>query len=345
MFIMNVRTAWNDYFPSTSTFNLTSQTYNSRQNPSNTAAYVSNCLFASITTSDHGSALSCTSTQYLLVESTSFFSCKTSANRGAIYFNNQNNGQCVLYEVCGYDCCTTNSNSYQFGDIYVSNSVSSKNYVNYSSISRCVNVNAWYTFDIYYGNIRCPSVNMSMNKYSGRSLYCIPSTSSNSVTCSLTYSSFADNYASSHTCLYLWTSGAGFEIKNCNIIRNTQGSLSSEGTIATAGNLFVEDSCIIDNIANIIFYQGNSNYRITLSNCTVDKTINNGYLTTQNTVTKSFILALNHMSTENCHSEYDSAGYLTPIIQTPSSSKNQNHYCECEKFIYRPQHRNMVSLI
>jgi hypothetical protein len=160
----------------------------------------------------------------------------------------------------------------------------------------------------------------------------------------LTYSSFADNYASSHTCLYLWTSGAGFEIKNCNIIRNTQGSLSSEGTIATAGNLFVEDSCIIDNIANIIFYQGNSNYRITLSNCTVDKTINNGYLTTQNTVTKSFILALNHMSTENCHSEYDSAGYLTPIIQTPSSSKKQKHCYTGERlFNWCPQ-VNFISL-
>jgi predicted nucleic acid binding AN1-type Zn finger protein len=101
--------------------------------------------------------------------------------------------------------------------------------------------------------------------------------------------------------------------KSCNILRNTQVS-SSEGTIKSDGNLMIEDSCILGNTATNIFY-AYSSYIITLSlsNCTVDKTSNNGYLTTQNTVTKSFILGLNNMSTQNCHSEYDSAGDLTAV--------------------------------
>jgi hypothetical protein len=105
------------------------------------------------------------------------------------------------------------------------------------------------------------------------------------------------------------------------------------------------DSCILGNIAHHIFYQESSSHRITLSNSTIDSTSNNGYLTTQNTVTKSFILALNHMSTQNCHSEYDSVGHLTPIIQTPSSSKKQKNYCTEHKYRLMLRDENIVSLI
>jgi hypothetical protein len=341
MFILNVRTAWNDYFPSTSTTILNPQTYNSRQTPSNTGVYVSNCLFTSITTSSAGGALYfSTSTQYLLVESTSFFSCKTSSNAGAIFFTNTNNGQCVLYAVCGYDCCTTSGYNTHFTYIRVYNTVSSKNYVNYSSISRCVSVNTYYTLELGCGNVCCPSINMSMNKCCGRTeIFCWPTSDSNSVTCSLTYSSFADNDAVYYTCVFLWQSNTNFEMKSCNIIRNTQPLGNGEGTIATCGTLTIQDSCILENKATNTFYGS-----ITLSYSTVDSTSNNGYLTIQNTVTKSFILALNHMSTHNCHSKYDSAGYLTPVIQTPSSSKKQRPYCSCERlFIWCPQ-VNFISL-
>jgi hypothetical protein len=171
-------------------------------------------------------------------------------------------------------------------------------------------------------------------KYSlpiSRPFYCNPFSDLNSVTCSLTYSSFTDNIATGYNCIYLSRGSTKYEIKSCNILRNTQVTLDSYGTISTWGNLMIESSCILGNNANTILYQGSSSYTITLSNCTVDKTTNNGYLTTQNTVTKSFILALNHMSTRNCHSEYDSAGYLTPNIETPSSSKKLKLYYSCEK--------------
>ena len=164
MFLLNSKTAWNDFFPGTSPTNLPSQTYTYRQTPSNTYLYVLNCLFSSITSTGNGGALYCTST-YLLVESTSFFSCKTSGgNGGAIYFSNSS-GQCVLHKVCGYDCCTTVSNYPQFVQTNVKNDISSKNYINYSSISHCVNENTWYTLwfnkeNQFVYQLICPIINV-----------------------------------------------------------------------------------------------------------------------------------------------------------------------------------------
>jgi hypothetical protein len=326
MFHLHSKTAWDDYFPETSPANsFYSKTFNSRQTPSDSSLYVSNCLFKSISsTSDGGALYSYSSMTLLLVESTSFFSCKTSGSYGGAIFFYHSSGQSVLHEVCGFDC-SANAH-YHFLWSQVNNAASKKNYINYSSISRCDNSGRWHTFCLYNGKICFPSVNVSLNKCYGQSLFYYPFVYSNSVTCSLSYSSFADNTATVYTCFYLCSDGAKYEIKSCNILRNTQGSLGSEGTIATWGNLKIEDSCILENKANNIFYSASS-YPITLSNCTVDSTSNNGYLTTQNTVTKCFILRLNHMSTQNCHSEYDSAVTPTLFIQSPSSSKKRIRLC------------------
>jgi hypothetical protein len=324
--LMYIRTAWNDHFPEANPTNYNSQTYTSRQTPSDANIHISNCLFKSMTSSSSGGALYCTSATYFLVESTSFFSCKTTNGYyyGAIYFSNTNSGQSVLYKVCGYDCCTSGGYSYQFAEVFVKNTASYKNNVNYSSISRCGNSDSYHIFGLDRGKICCSSVNSSLNKcyrYSGIS--CWPLADSSSIICSLTYSSFADNNDADYNCVCLTTGGSNYEMKSCNVLRNKQGTLGTRGTIWTNGNLNIENSCILENIATHIFSQGSSSYTITISNCTVDSFSNNGYLTIRNTVPKSFILALNHMSTRNCHSEYDSAGTLTPIIQTPSSSKKQ----------------------
>jgi hypothetical protein len=339
--LMHFRTAWSDYFPGTYSNNYNSQLYTGRQTPSDTAVYVSNCLFRSITSGSNGGALSCSSSvQYLLVESSSFFSCKTSGHTGAILFSNTNNGHSVLYKICGNDCCTTSSSNIQFANTLVGSTISYKNYLNYSSTARCVNENSgsYYTLRHHNGKFCCLSVNSSMNKcYCRSGIYCTPSSDSNIVTCSLLYSTFADNIVTQYTCIYFDKTGANYEIESCNILRNTQGSLSSEGTIYTLGTMMIHDSSIIGNNANYIFFQGSS-YTITLSNCTVDSTSNNGYLTTQDTVTKSFILALNHMSTQICHAEYDSAGTLT------LTSKKQRLYYTCEKFLYQLPQANFISL-
>ena len=174
-----------------------------------------------------------------------------------------------------------------------------------------------------------------MNKCYYRSgIYCYPYDDSNSITCALFYSTFADNHAIEEVCIRLDNAAAKYEIKSCNIIRNTQGSLSSFGTFLLRGIFMIKDSCILENTANTNF-DWSSYSTITLSNCTIDKTTCNLNLITQNTVIKSFILGLQHMSTRNCHSEYDSAGTLTPILQAPSSTKKQMNCYTCGKFIYQ----------
>jgi hypothetical protein len=349
LFHLHSITAWNDYFSVNGPTNFDSKTYSSKQNPSNSYVYFSNCLFISISsTSGNGGALSCTSVTHFLVESSSFISCKTSGGYGGGIFFKNSGGQSVLYNVCGYDCCITYSSSPygQFARIYVNNTATSKNYVNYSSITRCVSdiSNSHHTLRLFYGKICFLSVNISMNKcqqYPG--ICCDSYSDSNLVTGSFSYSTFTDNNAFEYNCICLWNS-AKYEIKSCNVLRNTQGVIGSYGTFYTSGSVMIEDSCILENNANTIFYVYSNT--ITLSNCTVDKTTVNGGLIIQNTVTKSFIHALKHISNLICHSEYDSAGTLTHNIQTPSPSKKQKLYCYTyHNFFQFPQLREIVLVI
>jgi hypothetical protein len=264
------------------------------------------------------------------------------------FFFYNSGSQCVLYKVCGNDCCTTTGgNSWeQFAIISVKDAVSSKNYVNYSSISRCVKegTNSYYLMYLRYGKICCPSVNISMNKcYHCSGIYCYPFGDSSSVICSFSYSSFSDNTASNDICIYFNNGNSKFEMKCCNILRNSQVS-SLNGILCVPGNTMIEDSCILENTANYIIYVWSSS-PLTLSNCTIDTTTNYGSINIQNTVTKSFILGLNHMSTQNCNSEYDSAGYLTPIIQTPSPSKKQIHLRTCGNCLCQSRLGYLVALI
>jgi hypothetical protein len=319
------RFTWIDYFPPITT--IPQGQYNSRQQPSDSNVFIFNCLFNAITSSSNGGALCCESATRMLVESCSFFSCKTSTeNGGAIYFSNTNTGECVLEKVCGNDCWLTYagySNSRgQFARIDVRDTTSNKNYVNYSSIARCVSVDYYsrHTLRLKGGMACCMSVNMSMNKCDiASAVFYEHDYDSGSVTCSLSYSSFADNISPKICICFDEYNAVKSEIKCCNILRNTHTSYSG-GLIYTIGNMMIQDSCIIENSADYIFYQKSSSYTITLSNCTVDSTSNNGYLTIKNTVTKSFILGLNHMSTRNCNAEYDSAGKLTviPYVSQPT---------------------------
>jgi hypothetical protein len=161
-----------------------------------------------------------------LIESTSFLSCKTSSNHGgAIYFENGND-QCVLHEVCGYDCCSTYTSDSSYGQfVYtnVNNAASSKNYVNFSSITRYVNSisSSHFKLHLCYGNICCSFVNISMNRrqyYSG--IFCQPLSDTSAVICSLSYSSITDNSAFGYICIG-FNQNSKYEMKCCNFLRNT----------------------------------------------------------------------------------------------------------------------------
>jgi hypothetical protein len=348
MFLLNTKTAWNDYFPGISP----SQTYNStfystKISPSGPNVYVSNSLFSRCISTSNGGAISSTTVKYLLIESTSFFSCSTNnQDGGAIYIRNSN--EIILYKVCGYDCCSTHTSDGdgQFAYIYTSDTASDRISFNYSSITRCVGWESasYWTLYINKGKICLPSVNVSMNKCHYRSgILCYPYLYSNSVTFSLAYSSFIDNIATVRNCISSYTAGSMQEIKYCNILRNTQGNLGSVGTIASNGNLAISESCILENKADYIFYQ-ESSYTITLSNCTIDSTSNNGKLTIKNTVTKGFVLALNHMSTQNCNALYDSVGSLTAIPPQPSQETIICYYT-CRIIHYHARISDFFALI
>jgi hypothetical protein len=346
-FLLHSRTALGCYFPDTY-----SKEFNERQTPSASSdgcVSVLNCLFNYIKSTSNGGALYCTS-NYLLAVSSSFFSCNASAEYGgAIYFNNAVSGECILHGLCGNGCCTTHTSSAwgQFAWITVKNDASSKNYINYSSISRCgdSNSDARQTLRHENGKDFCQSVNISMSKCVYRSgIICTPNKDSISVTCSLSYSTFADNNASIYNCISCYSEVVKFEINFCNILRNKQVTLYQEGTIFTIGNLMIKNSCILENEATYIFYRYSSSYSITLSNCTVDKTTCNQNLIIQSTVSKSFILALDHMSTQNCHSEYDSVGSLTviPCVSRPT----KRVFCHtCENYHYQSIVSDFFTLI
>jgi hypothetical protein len=296
--------------------------------------------------------LSCsTSVQRLLIESSSFFSCSTSSvNGGAIYFSNTNNGESVLYKVCGNDCISTytDGSSYgQFARISVNDGISIKNYVNYSSISRCVNdvSNSFSTLYLYNGKICCQSVNISMNKcYSRSGIQCNPYTVSNYATLLISYSSFTNNIATGSMCIFQGRAGPETEMKCCNILGNLQGSSDSDGTVRLSGHSTVKDSCILMNNATNTFW-AYSSYIITVSNCTIDSTKNQNSVILTNAATKSFIHALNHISTENCASEYDSAGTLTVI---ENSKKNIIYTCNCQpgiSYLFKLTYLFMITFI
>jgi len=323
--------SWDDYFNGTSIQTLLSGEHKTRQTPPYSNVYVLNSLFNEFTSESDGGALYCDSATSLLIEFSSFFSCKTSSSQGgAIYFINYNS-QCVLYGVCGYDCYSTYTSDpsyYQFAIIYVNENALSKNYINYSSISRCVNerTNSYHMLELGNGKICCPSFNMSLNKCQGYStITCYPFADSNSFTCLCSYSTFVDNNAPREVCIYFGGPGSNHKMKYCNILRNTQGD-TSNGLILAKANSVIEYSCILENAATYIFYVYSSSYSITLSSCTVDTTTNNQNLTIQNTVTKSFILGLNHLSTQNCNSEYDSIRTLISIPYFLSPTKKEICY-------------------
>jgi len=322
--MLRTKFAWADYFTGNPEITLNGLPY-LRQTPSAASVYVSNCLFSGCTiSSGNGGALSCsTSTTYLLVESSSFFTCKTDSGKGgAICFINTNYGQSVLYGICCFDCC---SSSYgPFAYTALKQAASTKNYANYTSITRCgaYSASANEVLSLEYGVIYCPSVNISMNDcncYSG--FFCTPYADASSVTCLLSYSSAVDNRATRYNFVWLNNGGVKYEIKCCNFLRNTQTS-SSYGIFFTRGNTAINDCCILENKATYIF---------TLSNCTLDSTSHYNSFTMKNTVTKSFILGLDYLSTRNCHAEYDSAGTLTAIpYVSRTTTKSFCYYNTCK---------------
>jgi hypothetical protein len=314
--------------------------------PTDQNIYVHDCVFQDCLSSSHGGALDCGSNVYkLLVEQTSFISCKTSNSYGgAIYFDSQTYGESILSKTCGFNCSSTYpSNNYgQFAYIYVKDDTTYRNRVNDSTITQSLNegANSYDALRIYYGNILCPSVNSTNNecKYYA-ALHTCPKEGTGSPaseTCCVSFSSFVNNTANGYSCVLLDRYTTSQRIDTCNIINNKQTS-SSIGIIYAYTNLLIKDSCIIGNDkTNKVLYEGWSSCKITISNCTIDNDIFTngryyGSVTIIKTNDKTFINALSHISTLRCDSYFDSYGTLTgkPNIPSKTARSFMSCYFKC----------------
>ena len=165
-------------------------------------AYVVNCYFYSITYSGSGAAIYLYQEDaHFLVEFSTFVKCSTINGNyfgGGIYIYY---ADFAMNHVCAFEC----KSSYQSSFTYVSGPTSTSRTVNsihHSSIAYCF-AESYYTMYHSYGYIDIQSVNLSHNtatQYSA--LVCQPSSIKDNIGTRISYSSFADNNATSQYCVF-----------------------------------------------------------------------------------------------------------------------------------------------
>ncbi|HPY76198.1 MAG TPA: hypothetical protein PLB63_12445, partial [Planctomycetota bacterium] len=180
MFIpISFRTSFEDVY------NITEYTVpeytGTRLAPTGNNVYIHFCFFEELTSSEEGGAIYCC-VQRLLVEQSSFISCKTSDDRGGGIYSSSS--QCVLSKICAFKCYSTYSYdscaegeedpyfycSYysdgQFAYISASRNITCKNHVNDSSITHTLKDSTDPQYPLYLddGNILCTSVNLTKNE-------------------------------------------------------------------------------------------------------------------------------------------------------------------------------------
>ena len=341
MFIpISFRTSFEDVY------NITEYTVpeytGTRLEPTGNNVYIHFCFFEELTSSEDGGAIYCRgSVQRLLVEQSSFISCKTSDDRGGGICSYSS--QCVLSKICAFKCYSTYSYdrcieeedpwfcSYssdgQFAYISAKYDITCKNHVNDSSITHTLkdNTDPRFALCLYDGNILCTSVNLTNNECEEyTALNCCPPSSN---TYRISYNSIVNNTSNGgHSCIWLRNSVSDLCcIDTCNILNNKQ-TATYFGTIMAHANILIKNSCILgNNEGNMVFYALPSR-TITISNCTIDddifsKTRYYGSVTVNKTIERPFINALSHIAIRKCDSYFDSYGTLTvnPIVPDESS--------------------------
>ena len=278
--------------------------------------YVYNSMFRECT---FGGAINCTSSKRLLIEDSSFISCSTTYAYGGAIYCSSSGLKSILNKLRAFNCSNKFSNSYYYSYgqcffIQAGSNFDCNNYINHSSIYSSFSSfsNSYYALRVSNGNIKLTKDNITNNGCSYYSaLYC--STGQNLVR--ISYLSFVNNTAKYYGCLQFYSYA---EIHYCNIIRNEQNSTTSPSVIQSSVNLFIYDSCILENNLNKMIFKVESNsYRITLTRCTIDSDIFTttryvGSLTIGEKNEKDFINGIDHLNTGYCEAFYDSVGTLTP---------------------------------
>lgn len=326
---MQQKAAWLDHRATKSAFNNLFRTedepveyvgYTTRITPSESNVYVHQCSFVNISSETAGGAIGCKeSVLKLLVAQTSFALCTTCDYcSGAIDFDNVNNGQCFLREICGYQC-TTKQSQYthgQFSALKVKDDPDFFNQVNDTTIAggRIMDNIVSMPLDLVNGQASCRSVNISNNEVSSYSAlsttpYRKEGKSPDAVTGFYSYTTIANNTAKESRCISLGTSGSTQSIYACNIINNEQEN-SLYGLIQASAQVYINNTCIINNNAwKCLFYEDEKTCGIILTNCTFDDDLitetsarYKGGFTIESTIKSSFTNVLTHIITANCDS-------------------------------------------
>ena len=175
----------------------------------------------------------------MFVELSSFHTCSSLSDGGAIYFGTS--GQCVLSSVCGVKCSTDNNYWGQLCYVYVSDDSQYKNHIIDSSVTLTEKQNANLHCILHHerGNVLCKGVNISNNevyRYSGIYIW-NPSLSS------ISFSSFINNKATgSNGYICIDCQYNKHQMNNTNIIENNQQS-SDYGTIYVYSSTLVMRHC------------------------------------------------------------------------------------------------------
>jgi hypothetical protein len=330
------------YGPGLNPTNYTGTEYSGTHlTPTANNVYVYDCFFRDISYYSGGGALYCSRSVYkLLIEQSSFFSCKTSSScGGGVYFDNTGNYESVLSKICSFDCSCGSNGQYAF--INLGNNGDYKNHFNDSSITHSLKdgKNQYDSLFLESSTIFCPSNNFTNNECSHNPAFsCATRKCSTSETCRISYCSVVNNTANGgYKCIRLYYAGSTHCIDTCNILNNKQTS-SEYGTITAHTNVLIKDSCILGNDeGNTVFYV-DSSYKITISNCTVDsnRCSGSGSVVFTKTVQSLFINALSHLSTRRCDSYFYSYGTLTAKLNTPSRSSRFLISCNYKRSMADP---------
>ena len=284
--------------------------------------YVSQSEFSECkATSSNGGAIlvSFSSAAKTLIEKSIFNICEkvSSGSGGAIYIDGEWNTCAILY-ICGYGCESAT-------DVPFMCSKTSRGVIidiNHSTIthSQKGNCNDLICIDFGYG-VLMSGTNISHNSCKRNSAcyfaYGYHGTGSEY----LISSSIVNNTYSDNVILYLGHDydGCSGNIKSCNIIYNGNIEGKASGSIiyqsSDLGNTYINQSCILNNIAQYIFDGFSDNFYY-LTNCTIDKASSQVDVDMyfEEEASKSFINALVHIKTGNCEAMFDSVGSLSVLM-------------------------------
>ena len=285
-----------------------------------TSAYVLSCYFYNLTSPQNGAAIFFSApNKYLMIECSTFFDChkSNSGDAGAFYVNK---GNIVMNKVRGFKC--TSDNNCAFCCI-IDDSERNMSHFFDCSLSNCISKNQHVLY-IQHGTVELIRVNMSHNSckedfgFQG-----IPSKSfeykGENIGLLLSFSSLAENNASSFFGMRLENSNFNKLLKNINFIKNEQKN-TGYGMVYCVGKTHIQNSCIMLNTGSPIFQSIEG--ETSLINCSVDSLSTNGNaLNTGSIGEASFINGIAFLNVKICTATFDTIEGVSMIIDPDSLAR------------------------